>query len=217
MVLSSCNMPRGLSHEQQTSIAETVAAGREETPATEDPNGQTPSDTPDPGAPPSDTPEPADTPDLDTPTPSDTPIPCNRAEFVKDVNVPDARWAAARALRNRSDFNMKPLRDHIEGQFINNLTEIASDPNVYLDTRWEAVLALSLFIHHKSEVASLLGDLLVQDDDSTLRRFYLDALVKLGQPNESKDALLKAVEDSDAQIRLVSPFLAENVRAVTGM
>lgn len=91
LFLSSCNMPRSLSPEQQTSIAETVAAGRQEPSPTEDPNAIVPSDTPEPGAPPSDTPEPSDTLDPDTPTPSDTPIPCNQAEFVKDVNVPDGK------------------------------------------------------------------------------------------------------------------------------
>jgi hypothetical protein len=91
LLLSSCNMPRELSPEQQTAIAETVGAGHQDPTQTEDPNAQIPSDTPDPGAPASDTPEPSDTPELDTPTPSDTPIPCNQAEFVKDVNVPDGK------------------------------------------------------------------------------------------------------------------------------
>jgi HEAT repeats len=119
-----------------------------------------------------------------------------------DESVPDSTWAAARVLRNRSEMKMKPLRNHIEGQFIEPLVKIASDSYIYLDTRWEAIQALASFIHRKSEVASLLGDLLVKDTDATLRRFYLEALLKLNQPNESQVALIKAVEDSDAQIRL---------------
>jgi hypothetical protein len=119
-----------------------------------------------------------------------------------DQTVPDGIWAAARALRNRSDMKMKPLRNHIEGQFIDPLIKIASDTYIYLDTRWEAVQALASFNHHKGEVASLLGDLLIKDKDATNRRFYLEALLKLNQPNESQAALIKAVEDSDAQIRL---------------
>ena len=123
-------------------------------------------------------------------------------KMLRDVNVPDARWAAARALRNRSDMNMKPLRDHIEGQFIQSLVKIVSDSNIYLDTRWEVIQTLASFVHQRSEVASQLSDLLVRDKDPTLRRYYLDALMKLNRPDESQDALLKAVEDSDAQIRL---------------
>ena len=123
-------------------------------------------------------------------------------KMLWDENIPDAAWAAARALRNRSDMKMKPLRNHIEGQFIEPLVKIASDPYIYLDTRWEAIQALGSFNHRKSEVAKQLGDLLSRDGDPTLRRFYLEALRNLNQPDESQNALLKAVEDSDAQIRL---------------
>jgi hypothetical protein len=123
-------------------------------------------------------------------------------KMLGDENVPDAAWAAARSLRNRSDMKMKTLRKHIEGQFIEALVKIASDPYIYLDTRWEAIQALASCVHHKSKAASLLGELLVRDEDPTLRRFSLDALMKLNQPNESQPSLLKAIEDSDAQIRL---------------
>ena len=122
--------------------------------------------------------------------------------MLGDMNVPDARWAAARALRNRSDIAMKPLRDHVEGQFIQSLVKIASDQNIYLDTRWEVIQTLASFVHRRREVTSQLGDLLVREKDPIIRRYYLDALRKLKQPKEAQVALLKAVEDSDAQIRL---------------
>lgn len=99
-VLSSCNMPRSvvppLSPAEQTaiintSVAETVAAGGDDTSHSDNSDAGTASDTPEPGDVVTDTLEPSDTPELDTPTPSDTPVPCNRAEFVKDVNVPDGK------------------------------------------------------------------------------------------------------------------------------
>lgn len=99
-MLSSCNMPRSvvppLSPAEQTaiintSVAETVAAGGDDSTDSGDPGDGTASDTPEPGDVVTDTLEPSDTPELDTPTPSNTPIPCNRAEFVKDVNVPDGK------------------------------------------------------------------------------------------------------------------------------
>jgi len=80
------------------SIAETVAAGGEDSapPADSDPSISTntpdpliATDTPDPITVPTDTPESSDTPEPDTPTPSDTPIPCNLAKFVTDVSIPD--------------------------------------------------------------------------------------------------------------------------------
>ena len=134
-------------------------------------------------------------------------------KMLWDESVPDSTWAAARALRNRTDMKMKALRNHIEGQFIEPLTKIASDPYIYLDTRWEAIQALASFGSRKSEVASLLGELLVEDKDPTLRRFYLEALTKLNQPNESQDALLEAIEDADAQIRLDA---ANTLKAMIG-
>jgi hypothetical protein len=96
---------------------------------------------------------------------------------------------------------MKPLRDHVEGRFIQSLVKIVSDQNIYVDTRWEAIQTLASFVHRRSEVTSQLGDLLVREKDPSIRRYYLDALRKLNQPKEAQVALLTAVEDSDAQIR----------------
>jgi len=121
--------------------------------------------------------------------------------MLQDANVPNARWAAARALRNRSDMKMKPLRQRIEDRFIPYLVDIASDPNIYLDTRWEAVQALASFLQQRT-VAMQLAHLLVDDADPTLRRYYLEALTNLNQPDESQNALLNAIVDADAQIRL---------------
>ncbi|MGB8982748.1 MAG: hypothetical protein WCC12_12800 [Anaerolineales bacterium] len=120
--------------------------------------------------------------------------------MLQDVHAPDGRWAAARALRNRTDIKMEPLRAHIEEHFIPCLAELASDPNIYLDTRWEAIQALASFRQQASAAAELAG-LLVEENDSAIRRYYLEALASLDQPDQSQDALLKSVEDADAQIR----------------
>jgi HEAT repeat protein len=122
-------------------------------------------------------------------------------DMLMDENVSDARWAAARALRNRSDVKMKAMRARIEDGFIPCLVELAADPNIYLDTRWEAVQALASFKQQKA-VATQLANLLVEDEDPILRRYYLEALTSLHQPDETQNALLLAVEDPDAQIRL---------------
>lgn len=123
------------------------------------------------------------------------------AAMLRNESNPDERWAAARALRNRSDVKMKPLQAHVEKRFIPMLLDIAADPNIFLDTRWESVQALSSFLQKKI-VAAQLAELLMKDSNSTMRRYYLEALINLNQPDESKTALLKAVEDEDAQIRL---------------
>ena len=122
-------------------------------------------------------------------------------DMLKSQNDPNAPWAAARALRNRTDLKMKPLRAAVEKRFIPTLVKIAGDPNVYLDTRWDCIQALATFRQTKI-VAAHLAELLMKDPNSTLRRYYLEALVALKEPAESKTALLRAVEDEDAQIRL---------------
>ncbi|MCK4489053.1 MAG: hypothetical protein KAU23_02275, partial [Anaerolineales bacterium] len=95
LVLSSCNMPQeNLSPAEKTaiintSVAETVAAGLEDTPQPSDTESVDPTVTLDPNSEATNTPEPSDTPEPDTPTPSNTPIPCNLAKFISDVTVPD--------------------------------------------------------------------------------------------------------------------------------
>ena len=123
-------------------------------------------------------------------------------KMLEDTHVPDARWAAARALRNRTDLLMKPLREHIENRFIHPLVEIVSEANIYMDIRWEAIQSLASFQSRQGEVAERLSDLLTTVPDSTLRRYCLEALIILDQAQESQNGLLTALEDKDAQIRL---------------
>lgn len=122
-------------------------------------------------------------------------------KMLLDTTIPNARWAAARALRNRSEVKMEELRPRIEEQFIPQLGRIASDLNTYLDTRWEAIQALASF-KQKKAAATELTKLFIQEKDAAHRRYYLEALAQLNQPDESQSALLKAIEDIDAQIRL---------------
>ncbi len=95
LVISSCNMPSGnLTPAEKTalvntSVAETVAAGLDDSPQPSDTESADTTVTPDPNLEVTNTPEPSDTPQPDTPTPSDTPVPCNLAKFVSDVSVPD--------------------------------------------------------------------------------------------------------------------------------
>ena len=100
LALSGCNLPSGdLSPADKTAtidaaVAETVQAGIDQGQDSSDPDGNGDGSDSDGSAdevPPTDTPEapPTDTPDLPTPTPSNTPLPCNLAQFVTDVTVPD--------------------------------------------------------------------------------------------------------------------------------
>jgi hypothetical protein len=91
-ILSGCNMPgRELSPAQKTaqintSVAQTVAAGVDQSPQPTEDEQTSATDTPESQV--TETP-PTATPEPDTPTPSDTPIPCNQARFVDDITVED--------------------------------------------------------------------------------------------------------------------------------
>jgi hypothetical protein len=100
IALSACNLPSSeLSPADKTAtidaaVAETVQAGIDQAQDTTDQggngNGSDSGDTTE-EVPPSETPEapPTDTPDIPTPTPTSTTVPCNLAQFITDVTVPD--------------------------------------------------------------------------------------------------------------------------------
>ncbi len=110
-------------------------------------------------------------------------------------------WAAARALRTRTDLKMDLLPSDIEKDFISTLVEIAERKYIPWDTRWECIQTLISF-SEKKIVTSHLAGMLVKDPDATIRRYCLDALIELNEKEEAKEALLKAVEDEDAAIQL---------------
>lgn len=93
IILSACNMPNGSSAAaEQTaiidrSVAETVAAGIDDTSQPADPDV---SETPE-NAPEQVTPTATYTQEPDTPTPSNTPVPCNLGRFITDVTIPDGK------------------------------------------------------------------------------------------------------------------------------
>lgn len=126
---------------------------------------------------------------------------------------PAARWATARALRTRSKPSMKALPADTEKLFIPMLADIAGHKYAPLDARWESIQTLVSFAEKKM-VAVRLSELLMKDSDATMRRYYLEALRQLDQPAEIKEALLKAVEDQDAQIRLDAAATLKTIDAV---
>lgn len=94
LILASCNLPLASSDGGvNTAVALTVTANAmgEDQPQSTDTPQTAPSETPAPTAtvqPPTAT---HTTVPSDTPEPTQTPLPCNRAEFVKDVTIPDGK------------------------------------------------------------------------------------------------------------------------------
>lgn len=121
-------------------------------------------------------------------------------DMLHNEKNPNERWAAARALRTRTDLKMQPLPSEIEKDFIPELAEIAGRKNISWETRWECIQSLVSF-SEKKIAAAPLAELLTKDPDSTIRRYCLDALVTLKEKDEAREALLKAVEDEDVAIQ----------------
>lgn len=98
VVVSSCNLPNsdpGIDEQPpdvQTSVAQTVAAAEGAGGDDQDASPDPPTATSESQAAETDTPQPTET---EAPTatqePSKTPLPCNAAEFVKDVTIPDGK------------------------------------------------------------------------------------------------------------------------------
>jgi len=96
VVLSSCNLPAddpGLDEQPsdvQTSVAQTVAAA--DGSGEDDSSPESPTATAEGTAQETKTPQPTQTEaPTSTQEPTETPLPCNAAEFVKDVTVPDGK------------------------------------------------------------------------------------------------------------------------------
>jgi HEAT repeat protein len=121
--------------------------------------------------------------------------------MLQNQQSQDEWWAAARALRTRTDLKMEPLPSDIEKDFIPVLVEIAADKYTPWDTRWECIQTLTSFLEKKI-VTAHLAELLMKDPDPTIRRYCLDGLIDLKEKEAAKEALLKAVEDEDAAIQL---------------
>lgn len=111
----------------------------------------------------------------------------------------DSRWAACKALR--SDAGKKPFRQGIERKIIPILTGRLRDDREVMDVRFQAALALGTISHQWQEAVQALGQALTQSLPDWVRRGCLDALAHINRP-ETRDALLVAVRDSDAEIRV---------------
>jgi len=99
-VLTACNLPNEVNNQDgsggvQTAVAQTVAAEEAQTSQPSPEEGETqavPTATGEDQATATSAPDPTDT-EEPTPTqePSETPLPCNAAEFVTDVSIPDGK------------------------------------------------------------------------------------------------------------------------------
>jgi HEAT repeat protein len=109
------------------------------------------------------------------------------------------RWAAVRALRRQE--GTRPFRAAVEGKFIPILENCLYNKLELADVRFEAAKALGDIQHKWPEAITALRRVLEEDIPDWVRRTCVDALAQIGKP-ETKEALLIALRDTDAEIRV---------------
>ena len=109
------------------------------------------------------------------------------------------RWAACKVLRRAA--GRQPFREGIENRFIPVLEERLHDNHELMDVRFQAALSFGGLEHKWKEAIEALTRALHGDLSDWARRSCVDALAQIGKP-ETKEALLLALQDNDAEIRV---------------
>ncbi len=110
-----------------------------------------------------------------------------------------ARWVACKVIRR--DAGHQPFRERVEKKFIPVLVNRLHDDHELMDVRYEAALALGDMVHEWREAIEALSGALRKDQSDWVRRSCVDALTQIGKA-ETRDALLPALQDRDAEIRV---------------
>ncbi len=110
-----------------------------------------------------------------------------------------ARWVACKVIRR--DAGHQPFRERVEKEFVPVLVDRLRDDHESMDVRYQAALALGDMEYKWREAVEALSGALKKDRSDWVRRSCVDALTQIGKP-ETRDALLSALQDRDAEIRV---------------
>ncbi len=110
------------------------------------------------------------------------------------------RTAICRALRRQGHYYM-PFPESLEAKIIPILQECLLTRSEIKDCQYQAALALGDIKHQRPEAVKILSEALKLSLPDMVRRACVDALAQINQP-EIKDALLGALSDQDAEIRV---------------
>lgn len=111
----------------------------------------------------------------------------------------ETRWAACKALRRNAGH--KPFGVGIETELIPVLKHRLFADREAWDTRYQAALALGNVTHKWQEAVEALSSALRKDLPDLVRRACVGGLGQISRP-ETKNALLSALQDRDAEIRV---------------
>lgn len=127
-------------------------------------------------------------------------------EMMEDYRNWGNQWAACKVLRREAGH--QPLSVEIENKVFPILEWHLNDIHGAMDTQFQAALALGDMTHKWQDAIKTLGQALKREPSSSwtsrydwARRSCVDALAEIGRP-ETKEVLLFALQDSDAEIRV---------------
>jgi HEAT repeat protein len=118
---------------------------------------------------------------------------------AEDPEYWNARWAACKVLRREAGH--RPFREGLESKFIPVLERRLHDNREVADVRYQAARALANMTHESKRAIDALSRALKEELPDWVRRGCVDALAQIGTP-ETKEALLGALVDRDAEIRV---------------
>jgi HEAT repeat protein len=119
-------------------------------------------------------------------------------EMANDVDW-ISRFAAAKVLRRNAGH--KPLSESAESRFLPVLVARLYNTYELEDCQYQAARALGNMRFKWTEAIAALGDALRQDVPDRVRRASVEELAAINKP-ETKQALLRALQDKDAEIRV---------------
>jgi HEAT repeat protein len=123
------------------------------------------------------------------------------------------RWAACKVFRRRA--GIKPLREGVEARIIPALVGRLHDEREIMDVRFQAALALGDVVYEWEAAVEALGRALKGGLTDWLRRACVAALAEIKRP-ETRDPLLAALRDDDAEIRVRAARALASVLEVPG-
>jgi len=122
------------------------------------------------------------------------------------------RKAAIKVLR--SNAGHRPFNEMVESRFVPLLVACLHDSYELKDCQYQAARALGNMKHKWSDAIHVLGESLAKGLPDRVRRACIDALHEIGRP-ETRQALLVALQDKDAEVRVQAANALKNALGVS--
>jgi HEAT repeat protein len=120
-------------------------------------------------------------------------------DMARDQQEWQTRHAACKVLRRRR--GLQPLSEILERKVFSVLEYVLNNPAEWMEVQFQAAQALGDLEHRRLDAIKALGRALEENHEDWVRRACVGALKQINTP-ETKAALLYALKDGDAEIRV---------------